>query len=173
MIKQGMTIKEAAQEWVNGFDAIQQGMIQKLMDAEPEDWQEVTTPAVGDRAYVYEESAEGEIVRLGESKFRIKMDGGKKLWAAADDFEVVRDSWLPMWGTMWSFHDPCDCHRIEEGSGIEVLSQNGFRVYKSEEFGYFFGIDGCGYDFYEAHWIPLYKAWGLEWHDPKTEVATA
>lgn len=173
MIKAGMTMKDAAQEWVREFDAIQQGMIKKLMDAEPEDWHEVTMPAVGDRAYVYEETAEGEIVRLGKNKFRIKMDGGKELWAAAEDFEVVRDSWLPMWGTMWSFHDLCDCHKLEEDDGIALLSKCGFRVYKSDEFGYFFGIDGCGYDFYEAHWIPLYKAWGLKWHDPKTEVATA
>ena len=34
-------------------------------------------------------------------------------------------------------------------------------------FGYFFGIDGAGYSFYEEHWIPLYKARGLQWH--KTE----
>lgn len=27
------------------------------------------------------------------------------------------------------------------------------------------GIDGAGYDFYEAHWIPLYEARGLHWHE--------
>ena len=42
-------------------------------------------------------------------------------------------------------------------------------MYESGEFGYFFGIDGAGYDFYECHWIPLYKARGLQWHDEMTE----
>lgn len=37
------------------------------------------------------------------------------------------------------------------------MSQCGFRIFRSEEFGYFFGIDGAGYDFYEAHWIPLIR----------------
>jgi hypothetical protein len=27
------------------------------------------------------------------------------------------------------------------------------------------GVNGCGYDFYEAHWIPLYLAMGLTWHE--------
>ena len=44
-------------------------------------------------------------------------------------------------------------------------------MYKHEEFGYFFGIDGAGYDFYEAHWTPLYKARGLHWHDERTEIS--
>ena len=45
------------------------------------------------------------------------------------------------------------------------MSECGFRIYYSEKYGYFFGIDGAGYDFYEAHWIPLYKARGLKWHE--------
>ena len=35
--------------------------------------------------------------------------------------------------------------------------------------GYFFGIDGAGYSFYEEHWIPLYKARGLQWHKENEE----
>lgn len=31
------------------------------------------------------------------------------------------------------------------------------------------GIDGAGYNFYEAHWLPLYNARGLQWHDTETE----
>ena len=29
------------------------------------------------------------------------------------------------------------------------------------ETGVFLGINGAGYDFYEAHWIPLYKIFGV------------
>lgn len=74
---------------------------------------------------------------------------------------------LLMWGTMWSFDDKIDEWWLEEKGGLKKMSECGFRIYKSEEFGYFFGIDGCGYDFYEAHWIPLYEARGLKWHDEK------
>ena len=68
---------------------------------------------------------------------------------------------------MWSFGDSCDDWWLEEKDGIKIMSECGFRIYESYEFGYFFGIDGAGYDFYESHWIPLYKARGLQWH--KTE----
>lgn len=27
-----------------------------------------------------------------------------------------------------------------------------------------------GYDFYEAHWIPLYEARGLKWHKESEEI---
>ena len=86
--------------------------------------------------------------------------------------EVKYDDGLPMWGTMWSFGDSCDEHWLDDMygyDGIVAMSQCGFRIFKSYEFGYFFGIDGAGYNFYESHWLPLYKARGLEWHDPKTD----
>ncbi|MBR1760926.1 MAG: hypothetical protein IJ741_07080 [Schwartzia sp.] len=174
MLKAGMTIREAAEQWVREFDAIQTDMIKKLMKYEPEEWGEVTKGAVGDRAYVYDECASGEIVKRNSETFEscIKLDrSGRKVWVKPGDFELEYDERLPMWGTMWSFHDPCDIHWLEEGDGIEVMSRCGFRVYESEEFGFFFGIDAAGFDFYEAYWIPLYKARGLQWHDPKTEVA--
>ena len=79
---------------------------------------------------------------------------------------------LPMWGTMWQFGDRIDDDWLsgEFGEhGLKLMSECGFRIYEHEEFGYFFGIDGAGYDFYEAHWIPLYKARGLHWH--KEEAA--
>ena len=81
----------------------------------------------------------------------------------------VRICDLPMWGTMWSFGDSADDSWLDEDDGIAAMSRCGFRIYKSEEFGYYFGIDGAGYDFYECHWCPLYNARGLCWHDPVAE----
>ena len=83
--------------------------------------------------------------------------------------ESEYDDGLPMWGTMWSFGDSADDWWLEEKDGIKVMSECGFRIYEHEEYGYFFGIDGAGYDFYEAHWIPLYKARGLKWHDENAD----
>ena len=44
-------------------------------------------------------------------------------------------------------------------------------VYDSDETGILLGVDGCGYDFYESHWIPLYKKIGLRWHDEEKAAA--
>lgn len=92
----------------------------------------------------------------------------KKLWEAyPEDWEEVTssdsdeeeyyDGQLPMWGTMWSFDDAYLNNWLDR-KGIEIMSKLGFRIFKSRDFGYFFGIDGAGYDFYSEHWVPLYKA---------------
>ena len=162
MIRKGMTIREAAEAWVTTFNAIQQGMIERLMLHDYDDWHEVTIPIAGDQVYVYELPEnietlenEGEIISFDkESKlYSIMLYDGIQISIAEDCFEVKYDASLPMWGTMWSFHDGCDDWWLEEGDGIQIMSECGFRVYESDEFGYFFGIDGCGYDFYEKKYI--------------------
>lgn len=178
MLREGMTIREAAEMWVREFDAIDQGMISKLMGMEPDAWHEVTKPAVGRGVYVYDlpedcDSIEhsGEITGYDEDEdiYIIELSDGVTVRIGEDGFEVEYDDSLPMQATMWSMHDPCDNHWLEDGDGISALSECGFRVYESDEFGYFFGIDAAGYDFYSEHWVPLYQARGLQWHDPATE----
>lgn len=161
-----MTIREVANDWVTRcMDAIDTCILRKLYSFDPDDWNEVTVPSVGERVYVYDECVNGEIVGIDdESGFEIELDDGNMIHADADDFELENDYVFPMWGTMWSFSDSADKWWMEHG-GVEALSACGFRVYESEEFGFFFGIDGCGYDFKKAHFIPLYKARGLCWHD--------
>lgn len=71
---------------------------------------------------------------------------------------------LPSWNTMWLIKEPI----MEEFilNNIKKVSDLGFTIYKSEEHDcLILGIDGGGYDFYEAHWIPLYNLQGLQWHD--------
>jgi hypothetical protein len=169
MVKEIITKNDAAHEWVKEFDAIRQEMIAKLMKYEPDDWCEVTMPSVCDRVYCYEEEERGEITDIDENEdgdiiYEIELDNGKIVNYPADDFEVEYDDYLPMWGTMWQFHDNCDNWWLEEDGGLEIMSECGFRIFYSDEFGYWFGIDGAGYDFYEAHWIPLYEKRGLKWH---------
>jgi len=84
-----------------------------------------------------------------------------------DEFPEDCDT-LPIWGTMWAFGDNIDNDWIRGKfgqDGLQLMADCGFRIYESEDWGYIFGIDGCGYDFYEDHWIPLYKARGLRWHE--------
>lgn len=172
MAKRGTTILDAARQWVGQMNAISWDMFNKLMDHDIDSWREVTTPAYGDRVYVYEVEGNkntGEITGYDEETklFHIELDDGAEVDVSAGDFEVDRYDTLPMWGTLWSFGDSADDYWLEELDGIELMSRCGFRIYEHEEYGYFFGIDGAGYDFYEAHWLPLYKQRGLRWHDPK------
>jgi hypothetical protein len=69
-----------------------------------------------------------------------------------------------MWGTLWSFGNLLDEEWLDDKKNLQAMSDCGFRIYEREDYGYIFGIDGMGYDFYETHWVPLYKARGLKWH---------
>jgi len=171
-----MTVREAAEEWVRELDAIQQGMIEELMCVDPDDWSEVTVPAPGDTVYLYGlplalENRYGKIQGYDNERERyaVRLTDGRLIFIGMDGFEVQRDEDPPMWGTMWSFRSVFDDLWLESDDGIWKMSECGFRIYKSEKFGFFFGIDGAGYDFYECHWLPLYKARGLRWHDMEIE----
>lgn len=176
MARTGMTISDAAHSWVREMNAYPQDMIDTLIKAKPDDWSEVTTPRRCDRVYVFNlpegcesNDGSGEIEDAVRDTYIVKLDDGTTIETKEEDFEVERDDFLPMWGWMWSFGDSADDYWLEELDGVEQMSRCGFRVYHNEEWGYFFGIDGAGYDFYSEHWIPAYKARGLEWHDPKAE----
>ena len=118
-----MTIREAVQEWVRGFNKVDIDMIRDLWGNGLGDFCEITPDA--------------------------------------DEYDF--DSWLPYMG-MWTFNDMAEVRWLENEEHLRVMAEYGFRIFDSR-YGYFFGIQGCGYDFYEAHWIPLYKAMGLHWHD--------
>lgn len=66
------------------------------------------------------------------------------------------------WGTMWTFGESLDSEWAMENK--DILEQCGVVAYYTESLGVVIGIDGGGYDFYEQHWIPLYRARGLQWH---------
>ena len=90
----------------------------------------------------------------------------KKIKVEKDECSIDCDSWLPAWGTMWTLNT-FDSQWVEEN--LETVARCGFRIFESEELGIFIGIDGAGYDFFDEHWIPLYKARGLKWHDTKED----
>ena len=171
MPKTSMTIREATEEWVNrDMNEIDSEMIQTLMEYEPEDWSNVTPPQVGDSVYVFHIAASGDgtivdvVVTDDDDKiYEIELGDRRIIRVHSDEFEVIRDCELPMWGTLWSFRDICDTDWLKDN--LDTMTECGFTVIHSDKFGYFFGIDGAGYNFYDSHWIPLYKARGLHWHD--------
>lgn len=166
-------IKQACEDWVRTFNAIDTRMLADVNAAHDyNDIREITLPSKYDRVYVFDKGEYGEIVDVKNEKYYVELDDDDEtLELNGDDFELADYGELPMWGTMWSFENIIDDdwlsgEFVDEGkpSGLRALSDCGFRIYESEEYGYFFGIDGAGYDFFSEHWIPLYKARGLEWH---------
>lgn len=174
------TKREAAEAWVHEFNAIPQAIIEKLMNNDFDEVHEITPPGAGDHVTVFSgeyNCCEGEIVRKDtkhEGCYIVKLEGYKKIVSIPEgEFDVERDGILPMWGTMWAFGDRLDNDWLDGEyceSGLQAMADCGFRVYEQEDYGYVFGIDGCGYDFYEAHWIPLYEARGLHWHEEEASA---
>lgn len=109
--------------------------------------------------------------------------------------EIVRDSQndyfsLPMWGTVWVAGDNKGCFEDlmkeydlenekdeeklieDEGEECATLIFDGWRelgdsgVFAREfDDELLIGIHGAGYNFYDAHWEPLYDAVGYRWHE--------
>lgn len=178
MRREGMTIMDAAREWVSEMNAIPYAVLDKLMQhCGYEEVNEITPASKYDKVYICDgehDGEHGEIVETcydgDEDLYRIELDSSDEdVVLSTDEFEVQREWGLPMWGTLWSFGDSIDDYWLEEKGGLQKMADCGFRIYEQEDYGYVFGIDGAGYDFYEDHWIPLYKARGLKWHDPNAE----
>ena len=88
MTREYKTIGECARLWVDGFDVIDSGMIEKLAD-----WEEVTLPSLSDRVYVYDmpvgvgtDERYGEIIGIetdeGEQDnvtYDIELDDGTRI----------------------------------------------------------------------------------------------
>lgn len=167
------TIKEATQAWVREMNAVPMGVVEKLMGEDYEGVQEITPPARYDRITIFSGEYNGESGEIeaydGETEmYVVNLDNGETVQIEENEFDREDYGGLPMWGTMWAFGDSCDNWWLENG-GLQLMADCGFRIYEQEDYGYIFGIDGAGYDFYESHWIPLYKARGLHWHKEEEE----
>lgn len=140
----GLSINDATQKWVREFNAIPQGMIERLMQSKCEEWEELTFPSAGRRVYVFDlpENCDtlehlGEVVAYSAEidKYRVDLDGGPSILVEPNNLELANDDPLPMWGTMWSFGDSCDDYWLENEDGIRAMSDCGFRIYHHDEWG--------------------------------------
>ena len=164
------TVREATEHWVREFSAIPQSLIEKAyMGDNIDDITEITPLSINDRVYHYDKGEYGYITDMTDNEeFVVELDNGEEIKAKSEDMEASRDYFLPMWGTMWMFGDSCDDWWVNEDDGLQIMANCGFRIYEIDE-GIIFGIDGAGYSFYDEHWIPLYKARGLQWHKADEE----
>lgn len=164
-----MTIKEATELWVRrDMVPIPESVVEKLFAfSDGTDMGEVTPPAIGNRISfpISGEVAEMRATGNGDYEYLVKSDDGIAEWYPGIELDVDHYDMFPMWGTLWNFAGNLDKEWLDCPENLLKMANCGFRIYESEDYGYIFGIDGAGYDFYESHWIPLYKARGLEWHD--------
>lgn len=133
MLRKIITKSDAAHEWVREFNAIDRGIIEKLMSIDIDDWQEVTTPRVCDRVYCFDSETYGEVVDIDNNDYTINLDDGTEITLSISDFEVERYDLLPMWGTMWSFGDGLDDEWLSDYDGIKLMSECGFRIFFTQE----------------------------------------
>ena len=71
---------------------------------------------------------------------------------------------IPMWGWVFAPNSSLDAEWIKRNAS-KIYEECGIIVYETDEIGVFLGINGAGYDFYETHWLPLYRLRGLKWHE--------
>ena len=77
-----------------------------------------------------------------------------------DDFEAILDerqnNWSPIWGTIFEAKDASLSDWIE-GHINELYDIRIGVLQATDNLNACLFIAGAGYDFYDAHWIPLYK----------------
>lgn len=70
---------------------------------------------------------------------------------------------VPMWNWWWEIEDSWMYDWIKKHE-FEV-AELGFTIIHHDDELWGLGIDGAGYDFYSAHWEPLYDLLGYKWHE--------
>lgn len=168
----GLNIRQATERWVGQMDAIPNGLLDKAYYSNgfpEEDQIEELTP----KKMVYicsecreefdEEYYNQDDIRNEDDEPECSNEDCDGIIEHEEDEDENREhGLLPMWGWLWS-PENIDQEWIKDN--LQKVSDCGFRIYDTEDCGILLGIDGAGYDFYEDHWIPLYKARGLKWHD--------
>lgn len=177
------TERMSVMRWVNKFDSVPTKIIAKLVDLEPQKWREVTEPIYGDKVRIKKTGDEGRILEVDRDQLRtvykINFDGMllefrhafqdsvtfvtnrrnyKTTDFTADEFEVLWGTPLPILPTMWAFTSAADVDWLEKEDGLWEMSDWYFRIFKHDEFGYFFGVDRVSVDMYTDYWQPLFDS---------------
>ena len=161
----GLTKRVACEQWVAESNAFSLWMVEKLAGEGLEGISKLT-PIVEDDYVTYFKDWGTYTVKSvdrEEGTLVLISDDEEEVVADLNEVEKVDDDYFPMWNTLWEFPN------IDEDDA-ELVAKCGFEMYELTEDGtILIGINGCGYSFYEAHWLPLYDAKGMCWHDTETE----
>lgn len=162
MLNTEISTEEKVARWVSNFNQFPLSMIKKLMELDAGSWHEVTTPSYGSQVFVTNSSnlseLLGEIIDYQEETdlYRIQLDFGETIEVGEDDFELLYDDVLPSYGWIWQFKNGSDIDWFSKKENLRMMSNYGFRIYEHDTWGFFFGVDACGEDFYAKYWMPLY-----------------
>lgn len=74
-------------------------------------------------------------------------------------------SWTgaPAWNTWFEPNDSWIRNQCERN--IEEIANLGLIVVLHDDEFWGLAVDGAGFDFYDAYWVPLYDLLGLKWHE--------
>lgn len=140
------------EQWVDTLNAVEHDLIVESVRNNIDNWIELTKPYVG--SYDYNTNNTIKSIDYDNDTYMVEDDEEEY---DIRDVEIERYDFLPMWGTMWTFDNSYEENWVRDH--LYEFSEMGFRVYEYGETGtLYFGIEGAGYNFYEAHWKPLYEA---------------
>lgn len=159
-----MTKATAAKNWINEFNFYPMAVIERLIGEDyeyAEELQELTPITSGD--YVQFDGDTYEVIEtFSDGTLYLESGYPDPIVVTVSDVEKEQEGFLPMWGTMF---DVPNMDQEWVRNNLDKVAECGFRIYDFETMDLLLlGIDGAGYDFYEAHWVPLYEARGLKWH---------
>ena len=161
-------IKKAANQWIDQFNFIPGTLIQTLAHAlcgynEYDDPQVLQLLASPGRSCP--ECSENLI----EQENQYYCEECERFYSPDDEnlqLSYPEYAYPTGWGTLfnpktgsWNDEEWIKEHAREISAKCNVF------IFENDDLGVLIGIDGGGYDFYEAHWIPLYLLRGFTWHE--------
>lgn len=154
-----MKTRETVALWVRmSLNEFPRKMIRRAMHSDEDSWEEITTPILGNTVHTYTKHSVATIIECnGKGNYTVEYADGSREIISRDEFIVEHKQELPTWPIIWNFKDSIYDDWISNG-GVDILSECGFRVFHSDDFGFFFGVDDTNCDFLTRYWLPLYGA---------------
>lgn len=161
---------DCVKRMVNEFNMVSESLLERAFKDNIDDWTELTKYAEGDRVCFDGGYAEVKKIDIRNNVvYILPEDEDEELELDINEPYQEFDSCFPMWGTLFNPNDSFVSDWIEEH--LFETSNCGFRIFQDEQTGeIYLGVEGAGYDFYEAHWVKLYDAMGLQWHDSEEDI---
>jgi len=161
---------EVSERFERDFNYIQLDVIKKVMDNY--EFENITCPSFsiiadeymgnyGNEEELKKEFAEENDITLDNVDFQ-EHEANFYEWLETNKYNEITENYqesehYPMWNTLFEARGSFLSEWIE--NNVDELYNLGIGVMRGDNEGCLCNmlfIGGCGYDFYEAHWIPLY-----------------
>jgi len=169
-----MNIKEATNKWINEFNFVSEALIKNAVGDDLSDWIDLTRDIITAGDTVYHDGEDWEVLEVDDDMLFLEPLDTElenvevKTWEVEPEYDDY-SGLFPMWGTLFNPKSGLDEEWIQ--NNLEKVKECGLRAFEYYPTGdIFLGVDGAGYSFMDNHWIPLYKARGLQWHEVEEGV---